>query len=486
MKSLSAVNLVHRVRGPGLQHEKNMIIKTFISIGAAAFLVSGAVSFAEINTVVEHKPNEGASAAFKFDKVPALAKTNAANQARFVLVDGVRDENGADLNVLHDGKLPSEEDEPSANFFFAEGTDGGRVLVDLGKAIDIKQVNTYSWHPSTRAPQVYKLYGSDGKVEAFAAQPKKETDPEKVGWKLVTGVDTRPTSGEGGGQYGVGISDSAGAIGHYRYLLFDISRTQKDDDFGNTFYSEIAVVGGEGSEASETAESSDSGGVFVAHSPDGKCEFTIDTSGAPNLTDWATNKLAPVLAEWYPKIAAMLPSEGYTPPAKFSITIRPGRGVAATGGTRVTANSTWLEGELQGQAIGSLLHEEVHVIQQYGRARRTNPDATRSPGWLVEGIPDYIRWFLYEPQSHGADIEWMRHRRNFTPSYDGSYRITANFLDWVVNKYDKDIVRVLNAAMREGKYTDEIWKKRTGKSVEELGDEWKTSVQKQLAADGKS
>jgi len=219
----------------------------------------------------------------------------------------------------------------------------------------------------------------------------------------------------------------------------------------------------------------------VAHSPDGKCDITIDTSGAPNLSDWAENKLAPVLAEWYPKIAAMLPSEGYMPPEKFSIAIRPGRGVAATGGTRVTANSTWLEGELNDQAIGSLLHEEVHVIQQYGRARRTNPDAMRNPGWLVEGIPEYIRWFLYEPQSHGADIVWMRHRKNFTPSYDGSYRITANFLDWVVGKYDKDIVRELNAAMREGKYMDELWKQRTGKSVEELGDEWKASVLKQIA-----
>ena len=39
------------------------------------------------------------------------------------------------------------------------------------------------------------------------------------------------------------IADSTGAaIGKYRYLLFDISRTETDDDFGNTFYSEITVI----------------------------------------------------------------------------------------------------------------------------------------------------------------------------------------------------------------------------------------------------
>jgi len=205
-------------------------MKTFdrFCLGVSALLLSGVVSFAEPKPIVEHKDNDHATPAFKFANVPAPAKTNAALQASLVIVDGTRDENAAELNALHDGKLPSAEDEPSANFFFAEATDGGRLLMDLGKAIDIKQVNTYSWHPGTRAPQVYKLYGSDGKPDGFDSKPKRATDPEKAGWKLIASVDTRPKAGEGGGQYGVSISDSAGMIGHYRYLLFDISRTEKD------------------------------------------------------------------------------------------------------------------------------------------------------------------------------------------------------------------------------------------------------------------
>ncbi|HSQ79505.1 MAG TPA: aminopeptidase P N-terminal domain-containing protein, partial [Candidatus Bathyarchaeia archaeon] len=40
---------------------------------------------------------------------------------------------------------------------------------------------------------------------------------------------------------------------------------------------------------------------------------------------------------------------------------------------------------LKGGAKGSVVHELAHVVQNYGVARRTNPSATRTPGWVVEG-----------------------------------------------------------------------------------------------------
>ena len=76
------------------------------------------------------------------------------------------------------------------------------------------------------------------------ARPGTGTDPEKCGWKSIANVDTRPKEGEVGGQYGVSIADSDGALGKYRYLLFDVSPTETDDGFGNTFFSEIDVVDG--------------------------------------------------------------------------------------------------------------------------------------------------------------------------------------------------------------------------------------------------
>ncbi len=212
--------------------------------GVAAGLVVFAVSAirAEVKVAVEHNDNDKATADFKFKGIPAASKDDAATSAKFSIVDGERDPNGGDLDKLNDGKLPSEEDQPEENFFFNAGTEGGRIGVDLGKVTAVKQVNTYSWHPNTRGPQVYKLYASDGAAADFKGDPKAGADPEKCGWKLIAKVDTRPKEGTGGGQYGVSVSDSDGPLGKYRYLLFDTSRTEADDQFGNTFYSEIDVV----------------------------------------------------------------------------------------------------------------------------------------------------------------------------------------------------------------------------------------------------
>src|SRR6266705_2836984 len=141
-----------------------MKLPILVLIGASALLASVPPALAEIKTVVEHIDNEHATAAFKFKNIPSPSKNDAATKAKFTIVDGQRDENGGELDKLNDGQVPSEQDQPAENFFFGQRTDGGRLLIDLGSAITIKQINSYSWHPDTRGPQVYKLYGSDGKA----------------------------------------------------------------------------------------------------------------------------------------------------------------------------------------------------------------------------------------------------------------------------------------------------------------------------------
>jgi hypothetical protein len=103
-------------------------------------------------------------------------------------------------------------------------------------------------------------------------------------------------------------------------------------------------------------------------------------------------------------------------------------------------------------------------VQRYGRTR----GGTRNPGWLVEGIADYIRWFKYEPKPTGT-----RPRNPDRAKYTDSYRTTAGFLNFVVEKHDKEIVPKLNAAMRQGKYSADLWKEYTGKTADEL---WKEYV----------
>jgi hypothetical protein len=201
-----------------------------------------------------------------------------------------------------------------------------------------------------------------------------------------------------------------------------------------------------------------------------KYQIIIDTSATPDLADWADKELRPVLEKWYPKIVEMLPSDGYKAPQRFTVQFRADRdGVADTSATHVNCYARWFRANLKGEAKGAAVHEMVHVVQQYGRVGRR---AAVNPGWLVEGIADYIRWYIYEPESRGADVRDPSNVR-----YNDSYRPTANFINWVSGKYDKDLVLKLNTAMRQGKYNEELWKQYTGKTADELGEEWKQGLE---------
>lgn len=453
--------------------------RRIIMVGALVVLMFTVVLQAEVRVTADC--NESAGSDFKFRNVPSPSRSDAGEEAKLTILDGRRDRNGGTVEKLNDGKIPTEDDQPAENFFFGYASEGNRLLFDLASVIEIKQVNTYSWHPNTRGPQVYKLYAADGKAQDFNLEPKDGNDPVTCGWKLVANVDTRPKEGTGGGQYGVSIADSDGILGEYQYLLFDISRTEQTNPFGNTFFSEIDIIapGKPVVAAIPAIELLADLRIETVEAGDGKYQIIIDTTETPDLTKWTHEELVPVVKQWYSRIVQMLPSEGYEAPKKTTITFSANmQGVAATGGTSIKCAAKWFRGELKGQAKGAVIHELVHVVQSYGLARRTNRNATRTPGWFVEGVADYIRWFLYEPQTHGADIS----ARNIARArYDGNYRISANFINWVTETHDKNIVRKLNASARQGMYSDSLWKECTGSTLQELNDSWKDNLERIIA-----
>lgn len=188
--------------------------------------------------VTDHNSNSVANREFKFKNVASPAKDDAAAHAKLTLIDGDLDAGSGELAALTDGRLPRDEDEPGSNVYFRAGSSGGRFRMDLGASIQIAQVNSYSWHPNSRGPQLYKLYAADGSDPKFNLDPKRGVDPASCGWKLIALVSTLPDGGEMGGQYAASVRD----VGKYRYLLFDIYVTELYDNWGNTFYSEIDVI----------------------------------------------------------------------------------------------------------------------------------------------------------------------------------------------------------------------------------------------------
>jgi hypothetical protein len=205
--------------------------------------VSAGLACAQPRITIAHNDNKSANPEFKFANVPAPSRDDAAAHARVLMVDGEADGNGADVGALIDGVLPTSGDQPRRNFFVTAGSGGARVLIDLGKLMDIAAINSYSWHPNSRAPQVYRVWGSDGSDANFLAEPKANVDPRTAGWRVIATVDTRsPDEEKDGGQFGVSITDQKGSLGRIRYLLFDFYVTEVADNFGNTFYSEIDVI----------------------------------------------------------------------------------------------------------------------------------------------------------------------------------------------------------------------------------------------------
>jgi hypothetical protein len=198
---------------------------------------------AQNKITVDHNTGASINAEFKFQSVPLPSRSDAASNARVLIVDGEADGNSAGVTALVDGVLPASDDQPRRNFFIAPGSGGARILIDLGRVIDIAQINSYSWHPGSRGPQVYRVWASDGSASNFNETPKANVDPRTCGWKVLATVDTRSSDEtKDGGQWGVSINDASGSLGRFRYFLFDCYVTEVADDFGNTFYSEIDVI----------------------------------------------------------------------------------------------------------------------------------------------------------------------------------------------------------------------------------------------------
>jgi Peptidase of plants and bacteria len=193
-------------------------------------------------------------------------------------------------------------------------------------------------------------------------------------------------------------------------------------------------------------------------------EFTVDVSSAPDMQEWA-EMVARECERQYLMINQALKSEEYKPPQRISLRLDAKYdGVAYASGDRITGSSKFFTAHPDD--VGAMIHETCHVVQRY-RRRGANPN----PGWLVEGVADHVRFFRYEPSKIGT-INARRAR------YNSSYRVTAAFLNYVSEKYERDLVLKLNRLMRDGNYRDDAFKDLTGKTVEELDDEWRATLAK--------
>ncbi|RXG21235.1 basic secretory protein-like protein [Leeuwenhoekiella aequorea] len=130
-------------------------------------------------------------------------------------------------------------------------------------------------------------------------------------------------------------------------------------------------------------------------------------------------------------------------------------GVAYAHDGQITVSSKWMHSHPKD--LDLMTHEIMHIIQSY-------PGGS-GPGWLTEGIADYVR-FKYGLNNKEAG--WSLTPFNKNQHYSNSYRITARFLEWIRQKYDKKIIVKLDEHLRNQTYSEDLWKTYTGKDLDEL------------------
>lgn len=184
----------------------------------------------------------------------------------------------------------------------------------------------------------------------------------------------------------------------------------------------------------------------------------LDVGEFPESKAWGEAAKA-IVVKWFPIVTSMLSTQDYKPPREIRLRIVPTANVPAyASGNTITINGKWITE--RPDDFGMVVHELVHVVQQY-------PRNDKKPGWLVEGIADYIRWWRYEPEAPRPRIDYEK------ANYTDSYRTTAYFLAWVSRKYDMRLVPLLDLALRKAQDPMPVFEQLTGKDVEAL---WKEFI----------
>ncbi|MGL4595692.1 MAG: basic secretory protein-like protein [Thermoguttaceae bacterium] len=194
------------------------------------------------------------------------------------------------------------------------------------------------------------------------------------------------------------------------------------------------------------------------HWHDVPLKIEVDSSESPDSENWA--QLAAATAEkWFPKLVIMLDGDEYKPTEHVRFVFKKMDGVAFASGNNITISEEWIK--RHPDDLGMVVHELIHLVQSY---------RSPVPGWVTEGIADYIRFFQYEPGKVGVRVNPDKHK------YTDSYRITASFFDWIVRTKNPDFIYQLNDICRRAQYNQETFSLLTGQSLDDLWKDYADSL----------
>lgn len=148
------------------------------------------------------------------------------------------------------------------------------------------------------------------------------------------------------------------------------------------------------------------------------------------------------------------------------------KGVAEASGNRILFSAGYMKDHPTD--IDIVTHEGMHLVQGYAYSA--------GPGWLTEGIADYIR-YKYGVDNIGS--KWALPEFNKKQSYKDAYRVTARFFEWLEQNVKAGLITTIDQELRAHTYTEESWKKLTGKNIDELWADYAKSPALKLTYSGK-
>jgi hypothetical protein len=201
--------------------------------------------------------------------------TSAASRSARITIVGKAEPSCLAPGALANGVMPQQTRLRRDFFAFANGTNGGLIVMDLGQVTPVSEINSYSAHgpvggttwaeefDGVRGPQVYVLFGSAPDTEALARQtrPKlaavESLDSHLRLWALPR-PDLRPqlaTARERSLMYGEHTWGSAKNLeGRNAYALTNFARFVKTDATGKFLESTWADHAGYIRKAAEIAD----------------------------------------------------------------------------------------------------------------------------------------------------------------------------------------------------------------------------------------
>lgn len=184
--------------------------------------------------------------------------------------------------------------------------------------------------------------------------------------------------------------------------------------------------------------------------------FAADVTRVPDLQPWGRAAEA-LCAVWYPRVVAILGGADDAPPGSAPIVFEAAMdGIAYTSGAEIHIAAEWVRAHPHD--FGMVVHELTHVVQRY--------PGYGDAGWLVEGIADYVRLRHFEPGLPRRRIDAA------TARHTDGYQTTAAFLIHLEQTRGADVVPRLHAALRRGRYRDELFRQLTGTDLRRLWSEF--------------